>query len=103
MARRCRRRPPAWAKWTDGTYHSHCDLTKARARADSVRLHEYAAHILNSQAFADSPGRRYRPPPEAGFSGTAYYPKQTYRAPSHISKIVLSIVKIEPLKMVDHF
>ena len=46
------RRPPAWARWTDGIYHSHRNLAKTTARADSVRLHEYAAHILSSQAFA---------------------------------------------------
>ena len=46
------RRPPAWATWTDGIYHSYRNLAKSTARADSVRLHEYAAHILSSQAFA---------------------------------------------------
>ena len=69
-----------------------------RTCADSVRLHECAAHILSSEAFAAPSGRWYCLPSKAGFSGTAYRPKQTYRAPSHNSKTVLSIVKIGPLK-----
>ena len=45
-------RPPAWATWTDGIYPAYRPLAKRSVRADSVRLHEYAAHILSSQAFA---------------------------------------------------
>ena len=46
------RRPIAWARWEDGIYAAYWPLAKRAVRADSVRLHEYAAHILNSQAFA---------------------------------------------------
>ena len=44
-------RPPAWARWTDGIYLAYRDLAKRMVRADSVRLHEFATHILSSQAF----------------------------------------------------
>ena len=46
------RRPSAWARWTDGIYHAYRALAKRAVRADSVRLHEYAAHILSSPTFA---------------------------------------------------
>ena len=42
----------AWAKWTDGIYPDYRTLAEKSVRADSVRLHEYATHILSSQAFA---------------------------------------------------
>ena len=45
-------RPRAWAKWTDGIYPDYRTLAEKSVRADSVRLHEYATHILSSQAFA---------------------------------------------------
>ena len=45
-------RPLAWAKWTDGIYPDYRALAEKSARADSVKLHEYAAHILSSQVFA---------------------------------------------------
>ena len=46
------RSPPAWARWTDGIYRAYRPLAKTSVRSDSVRLHEYVAHILSSQAFA---------------------------------------------------
>ena len=46
------RRPSAWARWTDGIHHAYRALAKRAVRADSVRLHEYAAHILSSPTFA---------------------------------------------------
>ena len=45
-------RPRAWAKWTDGIYPDYRTLAEKSVRADSVRLHAYATHILSSQAFA---------------------------------------------------
>lgn len=46
------RRPVAWSKWTDGIYSDYRTLAETSVRVDSVKLHEYAAHILSSQAFA---------------------------------------------------
>ena len=46
------RRPPAWARWTDGIYPAYRALANSSVRADSVRLHEHVAHMLSSQAFA---------------------------------------------------
>ena len=46
------RRPPAWVVWTDGIYSDYRALAKKSVRIDSVKLHEHAAHILSSQAFA---------------------------------------------------
>ena len=45
-------RPRAWAKWTDGIYPDYRVLAEESMRADSVKLHAYATHILSSQAFA---------------------------------------------------
>ncbi len=46
------KRPPMWAKWTDGIYSDYRSLAEETARADSVELHEYANHLLSSQTFA---------------------------------------------------
>ena len=46
------KRPPMWANWTDGIYPDYRSLAKKSVRADSVKLHKYAAHILSSQALA---------------------------------------------------
>ena len=45
-------RPLSWAKWTDGIYPDYRALAEKAVHADSVKLHEYAAPILSSQAFA---------------------------------------------------
>ena len=45
-------RPLSWAKWTDGIYPDYRALAEKAVRADSVKLHEYVAHILSSQALA---------------------------------------------------
>ena len=45
-------RPLSWAKWTEGIYPDYRALAEKSVRADSVKLHEYAARILSSQAFA---------------------------------------------------
>ena len=46
------KRPPMWTNWTDGIYPDYRSLAEKAARADSVELHEYANHLLSSQAFA---------------------------------------------------
>ena len=44
--------PPMLATWTDGIYSDYHTLAKRPVRANSVKLHKYAAHILSSQTFA---------------------------------------------------
>ena len=41
-----------WAIWIDGIYPDYRDLAEKSVRADSVKLHDYAASIVSSQAFA---------------------------------------------------
>ena len=38
--------------WTDGIYPDYRDLAQEVASVDEVRLHQYAAHLRSSQAFA---------------------------------------------------
>ena len=45
-------RSKMWDCWTDGIYPSYRALAKEVVRADSVKLHDYAAHLLSSQVFA---------------------------------------------------
>ena len=45
-------RPPMWREWTDGIYPAYRKLAAKVAVADSVELHEEAAHVRSSQAFA---------------------------------------------------
>ena len=41
-----------WSRWTDGVYPAYRELAEQVVAADSVQLHDYAAHLLSSQAFA---------------------------------------------------
>ena len=41
-----------WDNWQDGIYQDYRNLAAEVVNADSVELHQYAAHILSSQAFA---------------------------------------------------
>ncbi len=45
-------RSKMWDRWTDGIYPSYRALAEKVVRADSVKLHKYAAHLRSSQAFA---------------------------------------------------
>ena len=45
-------RPLLWAQCTDGVYPAYCKLAGRVVTEDSVKLHEYAAHLRSSQAFA---------------------------------------------------
>ena len=44
--------PRAWAKWTDGIYPDYRALAEQSVDHDAVKLHDYIAHPLSSQAFA---------------------------------------------------
>ena len=44
--------PPMWPHWTDGIHPEFRDLADEVRVADEVRLHDHAAHLLSSQAFA---------------------------------------------------
>lgn len=46
------RRPPMWSHWTEGIHPDYRDLAREVQVADEIKLHEYAAHLLSSQAFA---------------------------------------------------
>ena len=46
------RRPPLWSHWTEGIHPDYRDLAQEVQVADEVKLHNYAAHLLSSQAFA---------------------------------------------------
>ena len=46
------RRPPMWSRWTDGVYPAYRKLAEQVTVTDSVKLHDYAAHLLSSQTFA---------------------------------------------------
>ena len=46
------RRPPMWAQWTDGIHPDYRGLADRVRVDDEVKLHDYAAHLLSSQAFA---------------------------------------------------
>ena len=46
------RRPPMWAQWTDGIHREYRGLAERVRVDDEVKLHDYAAHLLSSQAFA---------------------------------------------------
>lgn len=41
-----------WKHWTRGIYPAYRDLAETSVRADAVRLHNQAAHLRSSQAFA---------------------------------------------------
>ena len=41
-----------WREWTDGIYPAYRKLAAKVAIADSVELHQEAAHVRSSQAFA---------------------------------------------------
>ena len=41
-----------WDNWQDGIYQDNRNLAGETVKADSVKLHDYAAYILSSQAFA---------------------------------------------------
>ena len=43
---------PYWIDWTDGIQQDHRRLALETVKADSVSLHNYAAHIRSSQVFA---------------------------------------------------
>ena len=45
-------RPRMWRKWTDGIHPTYRKLAAEVVVADSVGLHEEAAHVRSSQAFA---------------------------------------------------
>ena len=40
-----------WNHWTEGIHPSYRTLAEEMVRADSVKLHRYAAHVRSSQAF----------------------------------------------------
>ena len=44
--------PPMWAHWADGIHPEFRRLAEEVQVVDEVRLHDYAAHLLSSQAFA---------------------------------------------------
>ena len=46
------RRPPMWPHWSEGIHPDYRDLAREVQVADEIKLHEYAAHLLSSQAFA---------------------------------------------------
>lgn len=46
------RRPPMWPHWIDGIHPDYRDLARKVQIADEVKLHDFAAHLLSSQAFA---------------------------------------------------
>lgn len=46
------RRPPMWSHWTEGIHPDYRHLAREVQVADEIKLHEYAAHLLSSQAFA---------------------------------------------------
>ena len=46
------RRPPNWNRWTDGVHPKLRDAAEQAVVADSVVLHDHAAHLRSSQAFA---------------------------------------------------
>ena len=41
-----------WNSWTDGIYPEYRELAQEVVSADSVKLHQYAAHLRSSQVFA---------------------------------------------------
>ena len=41
-----------WKSWTDGIYPEYREIAKEVVSADSVKLHQYAAHLRSSQVFA---------------------------------------------------
>lgn len=41
-----------WDHWTDGIYPEHRSLAQEMVKADSVKFHNYIAHLRSSQAFA---------------------------------------------------
>ena len=45
-------RPPMWRRWTEGIHPAYRKLASQVVVEDSVGLHEEAAHIRSSQAFA---------------------------------------------------
>ena len=49
---RAGRRPPSWNRWTDGLHPRLRDAAEQAVVADSVVLHDSAAHLRSSQAFA---------------------------------------------------
>ena len=46
------RRPPKWNRWTDGVHPKLRDAAERAVVADSVVLHDHAAHLRSSQTFA---------------------------------------------------
>ena len=46
------KRPPKWNQWTDGVHPKLRSLAEDAVRTDSVVLHDHAAHLRSSQAFA---------------------------------------------------
>ena len=48
------RRPPMWSRWTDGVCPAYRKLVEQVTVTDSVKLHDYAAHLLSSQTFAST-------------------------------------------------
>ncbi len=46
------RRPPRWNTWTDGVHPELREAAERAAAADSVSLHDHAAHLRSSQTFA---------------------------------------------------
>ena len=49
---RAGRRPPNWNHWSDGLHPKLRDAAEQAVVADSVVLHDSAAHLRSSQAFA---------------------------------------------------
>ena len=45
-------RPPMWQRWIHGIFPAYRKLAERSATADSIRLHDNAAHVRSSQAFA---------------------------------------------------
>ena len=45
-------RPLLWARWTDGVHPAYRKMAARVVTEDSVTLHDYAAHLRSSQAFA---------------------------------------------------
>ena len=41
-----------WKSWTDGIYPEYREIVQEVVSADSVKLHQYAAHLRSSQVFA---------------------------------------------------
>ena len=46
------RRPPNWNRWTDGVHPKLRGAAERAVVADSVVLHDHAAHLRSSQTFA---------------------------------------------------